>query len=256
MAEQLTLDELVRQRGAVDCNERALGIGAEAMQLARDQLLPRATLSHDQHRARHRGDPHDRFLELGQRGTRPHEWRLESETTPQQCHLLCQAPPLDRVLHLLRDALHRLGFVDEAVRAQANRLHAAVVVTGPGINDDRNAEAKALDRTQHLETVHPRHLEIEYHAVDGVARETLERGPTAFRDEGFVAAQALQVIRVLLGHSRDIVHDQDKGHCAGSSTTNRDPFPGSVSTFREPCESITSLRTMERPRPVPPSFVV
>ena len=36
----------------------------------------------------------------------------------------------------------------------------------------------------------------------------------------------------------------------------RVPLPGALSTLIVPWRSITSRRTMESPRPVPPSFVV
>ena len=45
VAEQLALDELLRQRGAVDRDERRLLARPEPVQLARDQLLARAALA-------------------------------------------------------------------------------------------------------------------------------------------------------------------------------------------------------------------
>src|SRR5207249_11898687 len=78
------------------------------------------------------------------------------------------------------------------------------------------------------------------------------------RDEHVVAAYALQIVRVLLRHGGYVVHDQDGAHhvSPGSSTMNALPAPGSVSTRNAPLASSTRRRTIDRPRPVPPGFVV
>ncbi len=256
MSEQFALDELMRQCRAVDRDKRPFGVGAEAVQVASDELFARAACSDDQHGAGHRRDADDRLLELREGGTRAHERRLEPEAAPQQGDLLAQPAAVDRVLDFLRNPLHRFRLVDEAVRAESDRLRAAVVVARARVDDDRHPQPESLDGSQDLEAVHSRHLEIEYHAVDRVACQTLERGAAAFGDRCLVSAQPLQVVRVLLGHGRDVVDDQDDGHWTGISTMNVDPFPGSVSTLSDPFESRISRRTIDKPRPVPPGFVV
>ena len=256
MSEQLALHELMGQCGAVDRDKRPFRVGAEAMQLPGDELFACATFTDDQHCARHRRDADDRLLEFGERGTQADERGLEPKAAPEQRDLFTEAPAVDRVLDFLRHTLHRLRLIDEAVGAEPDRLGAAVIVARSGIHDDRHAQPQPLDRSQHLEAVHSRHLEIEDDAVDRIACQTLEGGATALGHRRLVAAQALQVIRVLLGHCGDIVDDEDGSHWTGISTTNVDPSPGSVSTLSEPCESSTRRRTIERPRPVPPVLVV
>src|ERR1700694_6315994 len=121
----------------------------------------------------------------------------------------------------------------------------------------REERTEPLDGAQHLEAIHPRHLQVEDDAVHRVTRQALECGPAARRDERFVTAQTLQVIRVLLRHGRDVVDDERDGHVSiGISTMNVDPWPGSVSTLRAPLESSTRRRTINRPSPVPPGLVV
>src|SRR4029079_15294675 len=54
--EHLALHQILGDRAAVDRDEWALGAGAQAVELARDELLARAGLARDQHvdiRARH-----------------------------------------------------------------------------------------------------------------------------------------------------------------------------------------------------------
>ena len=94
-----------------------------------------------------------------------------------------------------------------------------------------------LERAEHLEAVHPRHLEIEDDAVDRRAAERLERLRAARRGDHLVAAEPPQVVGVLLGHRGHVVHHQHQRHRAappagpaGSSTVTRVPTPGSVST--------------------------
>src|SRR5216117_2986113 len=226
------------------------------MKFASDQLLAGAALTDDEYRTWHRRDADDCLLELRERRTRPDERGLEPEAVSEQRDLGREAAALDRILDLLRDPLHRLGLVDETVGAKPDRLRAAVVVTGSRVHNDRHTQPQALHRAQHLEAIHAGHLEIENDAVDRVARQALECRAAALGDERLVAAEALQVIRVLLGHGWHVVDDQDQSHCTGISTMNVDPFHGSVSTLSEPCESSTSRRTIDKPRPVPPGLVV
>src|SRR5436309_6177959 len=228
------------------------------MKFASDQLLAGAALTDDEYRTRHRRDADDCLLELRERRTRPDERGLEPEAVSEQRDLGREAAALDRILDLLRDPLHRLGLVDETVSAKPDRLRAAVVIARSRIHDHRHTQSQALDRAQHFEAIHAGHLEIENDAIDRVARQALECRAAALGDERLVAAQALQVVRVLLSHRGNVINKENDGHgcCTGISTMNVDPFPGSVSTLREPLESSTSRRTIERPSPVPPGLVV
>src|SRR5574341_1144183 len=110
------------------------------MEFASHQLLARAALTNDERGTGYRSHTDDHFLELRQRGTGPDERRFEAEPAAQQGDLLGQAPPLDRVLDLLRHALHRLRLVDETVGAEPDGLRAAVIVAGAGVDDDRHAQ--------------------------------------------------------------------------------------------------------------------
>src|SRR6266571_3219631 len=71
VTEQLVLDEVLGERRRVERNQRGLGVRAEAVQLAGDELLPGAALAHDQYRARDLRDAPDRVLELHRLGANP-----------------------------------------------------------------------------------------------------------------------------------------------------------------------------------------
>ena len=134
--------------------------------------------------------------------------RLAVEPGAQRSQLLHQPPARDRVLDLLHDALDRLRLVDEPVGAEPHRLDAAVVAAGAGVDDDRRVDAALLQPPQDLEAVGARHLEIEDDAVDRLAGEDVERLVAAGGDDRVVAADAFQVVGVLLGHRRHVIDHQ------------------------------------------------
>ena len=197
MPEQLALDQFRRQRRAVDGQEWPARRSGAAAHLAGHQLLARAALAHDQHGARHRRDPGDLLLELRHGGARPHERRLGAQIALQRRHLSGQPLALQHALDLAHHALHRFGLVDEALRAEANRLDAAVVVAGAGVDDDRHLEAAALQGAQHLEAIHAGHLEVEDEAIDRLTLEEVERVTPAGGNERLVATS-----RVVMGRKR------------------------------------------------------
>src|SRR5207244_13652639 len=79
VTEQLVFDEVLGERGAVDGDERAFRIRAEAVQLAGDELLSRSALSYDEHGARNLGHARDRVLEPLHGRARAPERRLAVE---------------------------------------------------------------------------------------------------------------------------------------------------------------------------------
>ena len=232
------------------------------MQLARNELFARSALAHDEDAARNRRDARNGLTQRAHRRAVADECRLAIESRAKRVQLLHEAATGDGVLDLLDDALDRLGLVDESVRTKANGLDAALVVAGAGVDDDRRVDAALLQTTKHLEAVDARHLEVEDDAIDRLAAEDIERFVAAGRHDRAVAADAFQVVGILLGHRRDVIDHQDLRHHVrfivpvGMSIVMRVPLPGVLSTPSVPWRSITSLRTMERPRPVPPSFVV
>ena len=92
VAEQLALDQLLGQRGAVHRDQRRLRARSSPMQLARDQFLARAALPDDQHAARNRRDARDRITERPHRRAVADERRLAIEPRPQRPKFLHQPP--------------------------------------------------------------------------------------------------------------------------------------------------------------------
>ena len=256
--EQLVFDQALRERAAVQGDERTVRSGAEAMQLPGDEFLSRSAFADDQHRARNLGDARDGVLEALHGRARAHQRGVGAGALAQGGDLTGEALARERVLDLLHHPLHRLGLVDEALGAEPDRLRAPIVVAGPGVHDHRDAQAASLHGAQHLEAVHPRHFEIEDDAVHGLALECIEGVLPAGRDQSIVPADPLQIVGVLLRHGGHVVDHEHGGHSPspGSSTMNLLPAPGAVSTRSAPSASSTRRRTMERPRPVPSGLVV
>src|SRR6185295_3315957 len=108
MAEELALDQLLRQRRAVDRDQRRFRAVTAAMQFARDQFLARPALAHDQDTARNRRNPRDGVPERPHRSAVADERRVAIEARAERAQLGHQLPARDGVLDLLHDALDRL----------------------------------------------------------------------------------------------------------------------------------------------------
>src|SRR5688572_13695112 len=263
MSEQLAFHTLLRPRRTVHATERRLLSGPPPMQLARDQFFPRAALADDQHAARNRRDARNGVAEYPHRLAVADQRRFTVEPRPQRPQFADQAAARDRAFDLLNDPLDRLGLVHEPVGAEPHRLDAAIVASSAGVDDDRRVDAALVQPPKDLEAVGSRHLEIEDDAVDRLAAEQVERLVAATGNRRLVLTDASQVVGVLLGHCRHVIDDENmRAHALreepvpGMSTTIRVPWPGTLSTLIVPRRSMTSRRTIDSPRPVPPSLVV
>ena len=156
--EQLALDQVLRQRRAVDRQKRTRAGLAQPMQLPRNQLFPRTALAHNQDGTRNGGQPGDARPELLHRPAPAHQRRLLAHAPSQRGNLVTKSLAFQGVLDLADDALHRLRLIDEPIGPQPYRLNAPVVAAGPRVYDDRSPDALLPDRPQHVESIHTRHL--------------------------------------------------------------------------------------------------
>ncbi len=171
VAEQLRLHQRLRDRGAVDLDERPVLTARVLMQRLGDELLAGATLARDQHRRRRVGDLVDHLVDrehlialadepvaafdLGldrvQRRPRlrPVRDRLADRLVDDHADLVL----LERLLDVVeRAGLDRLdGLTDRAVRRD---------------HDDRHVRVVLARRAQHLHAVGAGHAQIGDHDVD------------------------------------------------------------------------------------------
>jgi hypothetical protein len=89
---------------------------------------------------------------------------------------------------------------------------AALEIAGAGVHDHRRLVAAMAQRAQHAESVHPRHLEVEDHAVESAGLEQRERTRAVAGRDDLVRADPFEIVRVLFGEGRHIVHDKDPAH--------------------------------------------
>ena len=153
MAEQLALDQLGRDRGAVDLHERAGRERALAMDVRRQQLLARARLAGQQHadiRSRHLRRLLDGVLE---RRARPDHPRRVADQLAESLVLALQLGPLERVLDDEQHAVARERLLQEIERAVPRRLHRIADRGVPGNHHGRRRIVALPQRSQHVDAV-------------------------------------------------------------------------------------------------------
>ncbi len=153
VAEHLVLDQVRRDRAAVDGEERVLAPAAQLVDRARDDLLAGAALAQEQHGRFRRGDARDLVVYVLHRGRAPDE----AAEAPEAAQLVAQRADLRAQLAAARHArqhrlqalqVDRLGEVIGG--AQAQRLDRALDARMPGDED-------GLDRRAILEIVQQVH---------------------------------------------------------------------------------------------------
>src|SRR3569623_1103245 len=215
VAEQLALDQLGRDRLAVDLGERAAAHRAVAVDRARDELLAGAALAGDQHAAARRCDLRDLPAQLR------HHRRAAEQLPPriglaQRRDLARHPPPIERIAHRHHHAVPVARLLHAVGRTEPRRRDRILDRRVATDHHDRDlAElrtrvlAARLERAQQVETVGVSELDVEQHHVDRLAPEhTL-----GLRDRsGFVDRVALA-----LEHHADgapdvllVVDDQDR----------------------------------------------
>ena len=174
MTEELGLDQLLRDGGAVDLDEGPARDPRRAVELARDELLARAAFAEDEDRGRRRR----RARDLG----------------PQPAHGLAVAHEFGLLLHaaLQLEILHAQAIAREGVAERdensfpLERLFEEVGGASPRTVDRRCDVAVARDHedrrrcfarddaVQDFRPLHAVHLDIQDHSVEAVGLELSE----------------------------------------------------------------------------------
>ena len=163
VAEQLALQDLVRDRAAIQGQEALLPAGAGVVQGLGDEFLPGAALAQDEHGGAARRDlPH--LLEQVLHRRRLAHDRVEAEALVEHLaqvrHLVAQLPVLDQLV----DAAPQLVEVDRLrqviVRADAHRLDRGLDRAEAGDQDHRQVELLGPHPVQERQPVHARHAQV------------------------------------------------------------------------------------------------
>ena len=152
VAEQLGLEQRLRQRAAVDRDEPLVAARAVVVDRARDQLLAGAGLAVDQDRARRRGDRRQHLEQLAHDAAlsdQPLEAVALLELRSQVRVLGAQAALLERAVHHVEQlvVLERLG--DEVGGAALDQRHGVAhrAVAGHHDDDDVGVALQRRSRT-------------------------------------------------------------------------------------------------------------
>ena len=136
MPEELRFDELLRDRGAVDLDERGIRAGRQPVDRPGNQLLARPVLPRDEDARIGRCDPRDFVLEAPEGGRYAEESGLRLREASERLDLRDQVAPFDSLLGGQQHAFERQRLFEEIVGSQPDRPHGRFDVRVPGDHDD------------------------------------------------------------------------------------------------------------------------
>ena len=161
VAEQLALDQLLGDRGAVHLDERLVPPVRVAVDGPGHQLLAHPALAGDEHgRVRGRGAAH-RVPDLLEGGAAAHHPVAVVEDELQAAVLLDEPLLPERVAGGDQDALALRGLLDEVPGPELHRLDRGLDRPVAGQDHHRGRGVPLLEPLQDLEPVHLRHLDVE-----------------------------------------------------------------------------------------------
>ncbi len=169
MAEQLRLDQLLRDGGAVDVDEGLLGAQRVAVQRARDDLLAAAVLAGDEHARRRWRRAADLLLEFVHHLAVADEDLFEREVLTQIADLLPQPAVVEGVIDGEQNALEGERLLQKIVGTEARGLHRGFDAAVAGDHDDgrRAGVAQPFEHGQSVDAGKP---EVEQDEIELVAR--------------------------------------------------------------------------------------
>ena len=212
VAEQLALQQRLGQRRAVHRDERVATPGRRVVDRPRHQLLARAGLAEDQHRAdrlRHVADQLEDVVHpraLAQDGV---ERELLVQLLAQLRHLVLQRPLAQGALDHQPEVLQvdRLG--EEVDGPQPHRLHGLLDGAEARGDDHVGRQPALLHLLEQLQAVDPRHLQVgDDHAV-GALGQRLQRVAAVGRGIHREAGVGLEEHLDLLAGRLVVLDDQD-----------------------------------------------
>ena len=217
VAEELALEQLVGDRGAVEGDERPAAIGM-VMDRAGDELLAGAGLALDQDRGVGRRHATDHLVDLLHGGGAADDELLALlELAPQALEVVRQTTELERAVDQHGDLIQVEGLRQVVVRAALGGLDRVGHRVLRGHDDDQRVDLLLARLGEDVEPRYVRHADVEEGNVVGLAPQGIQ-GLAAAADGGdfvtLLAARALEDPADRLF----VVRDQDMGrgslsHC-------------------------------------------
>jgi hypothetical protein len=141
-------------------------------------------------------------------GVLPHELGLLADLGLER-HVLLEEPALGEAVAYDQEQpvrVHRL--LDEVERSQPGALDRGLDRPVGGDDYHRQLRLVLVDVGEHLEPVHPRHLDVQEHQVHGVIADQVERAAAVFGQQHAVAFELEELLQGA-SDARLIVGDQD-----------------------------------------------
>ena len=177
VAEELGLQQVLRDRAAVDRDERPLGPRRQAMDGGGHQLLAGPALALDQHRrVRHRHLADD-VLHLGHdlRGADElADRQLLAQARPERLDLAAQEAPLHHARHEVAQLVEDQRLRQVVVGAFLERLHGGGDRRIAGHHHDLDRLVLLADLAQEIEAAHVGHADVADEGVEEAVLEKLE----------------------------------------------------------------------------------
>jgi hypothetical protein len=172
VAEHFALEDVFRDRPAIQGDEVVRTAAAELVQAARHHFLAGARFAVDQHVGGFVGQVEDQAAQVAHRGRIAQQHRLDAvavrDAVAQRLDLQDQAPRLQRALHRLDQLLRRIRLGDEIVGAAAHRAHGHRNVAVARHQDHRHLRIDGLDGGHQVDAAHAG----QAHVADDDAGET------------------------------------------------------------------------------------
>jgi hypothetical protein len=268
VAEQLALDELAADRGAVHRDERALAPGAALVERVCDELLPGAALAADEHGEVGLRDLLDRLehaLHRGARADQVLEAEIAGEPRAQPAVLAGEPRAFERASHDEADlvVVERLGNV--VLGPELHRLDRDLLAA---VRRDHHHRRLGLGVAGGAQDVHPARpvaqREVGQHQVEMLLGEASHGRRTVVLLFHVVALAAQQAGERQPDRALVLDEEQPSRHrrvatsaCSrGSVSTNSVPAPGCECASMRPPWAATSFFEIASPRPVPSAFDV
>src|SRR5262245_36898018 len=265
VAEELRLEQGLRDRRAVHDDERPLAALAHLVDRPGHDLLARPALPGHQDVRAAVGDLRHELEHALHRPARADD----PAAAGAGAQLAAQPPVLERERLLLERLLdHQPDLVDlerlgqVVVGAFLHRGDRGLGGGEGGDHDDHRLGRDLVREAQHVEPRAAGHLDVRDDHVELVALDERARGGDVARGRDLVALAAHEDLEELL-HAALVVDDEDaraRLHALPSARRRRTwkfvPLPSALCTRMLPPCSSTIRWTVARPRPVPPGLVV
>ena len=179
VTEQLGLEQVGRERGRVERNERLGGARAVTVQGARDQFLAGAGLAGDQHRHARARQPADGAKHFLHRRRVAEHLRDAARLGGGSARRAAPGEAARRTSSIGLIDVERLRQVFE--RAALVGRHRAVEIGVRGHDDHRQARPLGADLLEQLESAAARHADVGHQHVGLVASQRVQRRPPPLR---------------------------------------------------------------------------